>query len=314
MRWAGVVLSLYVAAPLAASDVDLALVGRLQQMAQAMRSFDYDATLVYLHDNHMETMRVVHLVAEGGEREQLISLSGSGRGVQRDSHQVTCIQPNGAAIGFNKPRVDFARNLNLELLERAYRIRALGAARVAGRRAEVIGIQPKDAYRYGYRFTIDQETGLLLKNDVMGDSPYPIEQIMITSLELKPKGLIERPPLVPRPEAPDTQRVAEPLAGDNAPRWSLEGLPLGFELRMRERSSDEAGRPVVHLLVTDGLAATSVYIEPHGEEGLVGGASMGAINAWGGTVADHQVTVVGQVPVATVQRVFSALRPVGPQR
>lgn len=318
-RWVGSALCLClnfcIALPLAASDAEPALVKRLQQMAQAMRSFDYDATLVYLHDNHIETMRVIHLVSEGGEREQLISLSGSGRGVRRDPQKVTCTQSDGASIGFSKPRVDFARNLNPEALARAYRIRALGEARVAGRRAEVIGIQPKDAYRYGYRFAIDQETALLLKNDVMGESPYPIEQLMITSLELKPKGLIEQAPSRDaRPEPRDTAEVVtEPLSGNDTSPWSLEGLPLGFELQMRDRWPDGGGRSVVHLLVTDGLAATSVYIEPQGEEGLVGGARMGAINAWGGIIAEHQVTVVGQVPVATVQRVFAAVRPGGPK-
>ncbi len=315
----GLALCLGGAVPIWAGETDAALVQRLQRMAQAMRGLDYDATLVYLHDNRLEAMRVIHLVGEGGEREQLISLNGSERGVHRDPQQVVCTLAERGAIGVNKPGVanelQFARNLNPELLGRNYQLRPLGVARVAGRPAEVIGVQPRDGFRYGYRFAIDQETGLLLQSDLLGDAPHPIEQLMLTSLDLRPKGLIEQA-ASPEPRAsaqgPKPAAAAAPPA--EASSWSLEGLPAGFELRMRDQWQDGSGKPVTHLLLTDGLAAASVYIESDGQEGLVGGARMGAINAWGGTVSGHQVTVVGEVPAATAQRVFGALRYGGARR
>lgn len=318
--WGGLALFLGVAPPCLGGGADPDLVQRLQRMAHAMRGLDYEATLVYLHDNRLEAMRVIHLVAEGGEREQLISLSGSERGVHRDREQVTCTRSDRGAIGVDKPglanELEFARNLSPDLLARNYQLRPLGAARVAGRRAEVIGIQPRDAFRYGYRFAIDEETGLLLKSELLGDSQQPIEQIMLTSLDLKPQGLI------PQAASGDPSGVGPPheksATGTVPPPelspWSLESLPPGFELRVRDQWQDGSGKPVTHLLVTDGLAATSVYIEPHGEEGLLGAARMGAINAWGGTLAGYQVTVVGEVPAATAQRVFAALRHGGTRR
>ena len=55
--------------------------------------------------------------------------------------------------------------------------------------------------------------------------------------------------------------------------------------------------------MTDGLASVSVFIEPNVSdvEPFVGNTRMGAVNAYGNIVGDHQITVVGDVPLATVQ-------------
>ena len=67
-----------------------------------------------------------------------------------------------------------------------------------------------------------------------------------------------------------------------------------------------------HFLLSDGLASLSVFVERDGlDEALQGGARMGAVSAWGGRVAGHQVTVVGNVPLDTVRQVLQGLRPNG---
>jgi len=63
--------------------------------------------------------------------------------------------------------------------------------------------------------------------------------------------------------------------------------------------------PVEHLVYTDGLASVSVFIE-HLEasgEHQEGTSRMGAVNAFGTMVDSFQVTVVGEVPEATVERI-----------
>jgi sigma-E factor negative regulatory protein RseB len=86
-------------------------------------------------------------------------------------------------------------------------------------------------------------------------------------------------------------------------------LPPGFKLVRAERTLEASGRTLEHLVLSDGLAAISIYAEADAEEGLRGGSRIGAIHAHGGKVAGHQITVVGEAPAATVAAVFSAIKP-----
>ena len=58
-----------------------------------------------------------------------------------------------------------------------------------------------------------------------------------------------------------------------------------------------------HLVFSDGLATVSVYVETvTGDSEPLGGlSSMGAVNAYGAVADGHQITVVGEVPAATVE-------------
>jgi sigma-E factor negative regulatory protein RseB len=59
---------------------------------------------------------------------------------------------------------------------------------------------------------------------------------------------------------------------------------------------------------SDGLAAVSVFIEPlEGRSSPTGLASMGAIHIYTREVADHRVTVVGEAPAVSVQRIADAV-------
>ena len=60
------------------------------------------------------------------------------------------------------------------------------------------------------------------------------------------------------------------------------------------------------VVYSDGLAAVSVFIEPiagRTEPPSIGLATMGAVNVYTREVANHLVTVVGEAPAASVQRV-----------
>jgi sigma-E factor negative regulatory protein RseB len=60
---------------------------------------------------------------------------------------------------------------------------------------------------------------------------------------------------------------------------------------------------LLHLVYSDGLASVSVFIEKKqvGGKHLQGAATMGAVNAFGNSVEDYFVTVVGEVPEKTVR-------------
>jgi len=107
---------------------------------------------------------------------------------------------------------------------------------------------------------------------------------------------------------------AEParLAG-----WGLSAELPGFhkvtELKRRLGES----RPVGQMVYSDGLAAVSVFIEPleaRREQVRTGLSSMGAIHIYTREVANHMVTVVGEAPALSVQRIADSVEFHRPQQ
>lgn len=72
------------------------------------------------------------------------------------------------------------------------------------------------------------------------------------------------------------------------------------------------GASAEHMVFSDGLATLSVYIEKAKSEAqaFLGLSTMGAMNAFGAVVDGYQVTVVGEVPPATVQMVAASMQQV----
>jgi len=91
--------------------------------------------------------------------------------------------------------------------------------------------------------------------------------------------------------------------------WGLAAELPGFhkviELKRRLGESRAAGQ----MVFSDGLAAVSVFIEPlEGRRDRASGlASMGAIHIYTREVANHMITVVGEAPAVSVQRIADAV-------
>ncbi|MFW6257935.1 MAG: MucB/RseB C-terminal domain-containing protein, partial [Halochromatium sp.] len=60
-------------------------------------------------------------------------------------------------------------------------------------------------------------------------------------------------------------------------------------------------------LISDGLSTVSVYVEPDQGHGFTGAKRVGAMNAAGRILDGHQITVVGEAPLPTVQAIADAL-------
>jgi sigma-E factor negative regulatory protein RseB len=85
----------------------------------------------------------------------------------------------------------------------------------------------------------------------------------------------------------------------------LPGFQKVAELKRRLGDA----RSVNQVVFSDGLAAVSVFIEPmQGNDAVQTGlASMGAIHIYTREVAHHRVTVVGDAPALSVQRIADAV-------
>lgn len=304
MPW--MVTGLAAAPPTSAAD-------QLQRMADAVNSLSFEGTLVYLHKNRLETLHIRHSIEDGQVRERLISMTGPVRAVTREDDEVTCVLPNSQTISVRRHGVTHdllrSRALDPELLGNHYEVRGLGVARVAGRETEVVELVPSDDLRYGYRFYLDRETGLPLKTDLMGAEAEPIEQIMFTSLQFTHEDASGNP--VTSLSIGPRHKPWSAIAAET--HWRFAQMPDGFELLMHKtakQAADGSAEPE-HFLLSDGLAAVSVYIEPDSGGGLVGETRIGAIHAAGGRIAGYHVTVVGEVPAATVAMFLASLEYIG---
>ena len=284
-------------------------VQQLARMADALRSLSYEGTIVYLHDSKLETLRIVHHVEKGAVHEELISLNGPVRTLTRENGGVTCTLSGSRPISVHGHGVgkDMLHTWTLDpaALSDHYGVYPLGLARVAGRQTEVVGIIPRDRLRYGYRFYLDQDSGLPLKSDLMGRQEGPIEQVMFTSLNLLPS---QTPAPAAKGSQPGLLQSAAKSVSSDSLSWRFDSLPPGFVLVMRDNWLDGGGQPVEHFVLADGLASISVYVESDPKEGLEGGTRIGAVHAAGHRVSGHQVTVVGEVPSETVEAVLAGIR------
>lgn len=291
----------------------------LQKMAAAVKTLNYEGTFVYMHDNKLEALRIVHRNDGSGERERLFSLAGSAREILRTDDLLTCILPDSKSVVVEKSRT--SKYIPLGLLQitkdlaNYYEFELLGQDRMAGMQAQVIAIKPKDAYRYGYRLWLERETGMLLKSDVLNEDGKAVEQLMFTNLVLQPQ--IPEEKLKPATSGKDftwhrAEQTAEPPQAEaKAGRWKVTRLPGGFAMSMhKEHGLPTSRMPVDHMVFTDGLSSISVFIEKRSSDVSLprGVTSMGAVNAYGTSVAGHHVTVMGEVPKAAVIMIGRSVR------
>ncbi|MCB1761771.1 MAG: MucB/RseB C-terminal domain-containing protein [Gammaproteobacteria bacterium] len=291
----------------------------LRSMVESVRNLNYQGTFVYLHDNQLESMQIVHTVDAGGERERLVSLNGAAREIVRDDASVICVAPDARSISVSRGGVGggfrAVFSMDIEALSEFYDFQLLNQVRVAGRDAQAVAILPKDSYRYGYRIFLDSQNALPLKTDMLDADGTAVSQIMFTSIKIEADlARTEESDLAGRENYHWVQRetgsVNHPALEDD---WEIDkGLPQGYHIKLRtQMPAEREGPPVSHFVLSDGLASLSLYIENGGsdpESALIGGSRIGAVNAFGRVTDGYQITAVGAVPAATVERVAAAVR------
>jgi len=288
----------------------------LERMIQAARTLNYEGTFVYLQGQHLEAMHIIHGSSGDEERQRMFSLTGPRREVVVANQQVICLLPKQQTT-FNDS--DYKRSLfpislprKLEELEENYRFEMLDDDRVADMKARIVVIQPRDKLRFGYRLWLDHKTGMVLRSVLFDEEGQTLEQMMFTDLQLKPE--ID-PVLLEPPNVQQTQPARVGVTGEKVEQsdWTLATLPKGFMKAMHTRFAkiaDNNTHFIEHIVLTDGLATVSVFLEPlvGAKPLLEGTARMGAINAFGRVIGDHQVLVVGEVPESTVETIASSVQ------
>ncbi len=302
--------------PLLAADE--AVAKWLERMVQAAHQLNYTGTFVYQQGGSLQTMQIIHAVDDDGEHERLVSLSGPPREVIRDHDKVTCILPEDSSMVVEqagRPRsFPLIEPSLIEPLRQHYDFKLRGSDRIAGLNGRHIAIIPRDQYRYGQNIWLAEDSGLLLRAEVLDEEGGIVEQVMFTSLELRD----QIPPQMLAPQTENPGRILELdgkqeklLSPDERVRWQVTMLPSGFKQDMeRLHYLPNKSEPVEHHLYSDGLASVSVFIEKSDDEvtgDFTGSSRMGGVNAYGRRLNGHLVTVVGEVPLLTVKQIAESI-------
>ncbi len=270
----------------------------LNRASAAAKQQNYSGVYVYHHGEHVEVMRVLHRTDTTGELEKVEVLDGFPRKFLRINEDVYCHLPDGKNVRLerNALRRFFPAFLPAQpasLLEH-YEATLGGTERVAGRPSQVVMLEPRDGYRYGYSLWLDKQTGLPLKSRVVNSSGGVVSMFVFSEIQIG--------------KAPDARLFGNDLSGKRIQQASLDkpaGVawnvtpPPGFEQVQRAvRSLPGKQAPVTHLVFSDGLSVLSMFIEPVDPEmqNMRGLSAEGVIGIYAREVDGHTVTTLGEVP------------------
>jgi sigma-E factor negative regulatory protein RseB len=199
-----------------------------------------------------------------------------------------------------------------EQLEAHYNIERGAFKKALGRRTQVILVQPRDQYRYGYRLWLDDETAMPLMSQLCDRNGNVIEQIVFAELNFVDRIPADavKPGISGEGFRWVRQDAQEPRMANVQLGWNVVRVPSGFRMTTwRLQVIAGSKTPVRHLVLSDGLASVSVFIEPRSPqtEAMRGLAKVGAAFAYSRDLDGHQVTAVGEVPAATVEAIAEAV-------
>jgi sigma-E factor negative regulatory protein RseB len=279
----------------------------LKKIQEATRTLSYTGTFVYQHGGRSETSRITRLAS--ADIEKLEVLDGLPRELVRSKDTVRCYLPEAKVVKVERRTADrtFPGLLpeRINALARHYDIALGDARRIAGFECQSVKLTPKDNLRYGYHLYADRSSGMLIGSVTVDASGNAIEQFMFTQLSI---GHVT-PDMVKTRQAASGWRVEDAQAAPaKLTGWTVSTELPGFEkvVELKRRMESKAVGQVVY---SDGLAAVSVFIEPlEGRDPpRTGLASLGAIHIYTREVANHMVTVVGEAPAISVQRIANAV-------
>ena len=291
----------------------------LERMNEAVRTLDYEGRFVVQSGEQLDAMYIVHRADNGAEKERVVALNGEPREFIRSDEAIACLVPGKDQhinIGRRANGRSFSplRGVSGAQLDATYSVELLEPARVAGREAHQVLIQPRDDLRFGYRLYVDKASNLPLRSVMLDDSQGIVSQMMFVELRV---GQAITP--IERDISAMQMAQAEPVEDSSIerlapPAWMFDDLPTGFQLNVHRRRSDNAADgPLEHFIFSDGLATVSVYVQPGRHGGEFDGVSQrGAASAIGRSLGEHEVIVVGEVPIKTLQMFAQHIRAARP--
>lgn len=284
----------------------------LKKLQHGLRNLNFEISLVVFKPGaESEPYLWQHGIVDGQEMEHLSLLNGPGREAFRIGQKVSYFEPGSPPYSLTSSFINGPIPLQFfrdpENLENGYDVVLVGRSRVSGLAAQQVRIISKDNNRYSFTAWLDQETGLLLKLDMLDLKGKLIEQMQVTSLQVT-----EEPhPYFAKIEQDKLPAVTATPAPDDSPhQWKVHWLPAGMEVLKSDVHRLATGDLVDYLLLSDGLVDVSVFMHKVAngisDSGWTRHQSTTLLSLHNGAI---EVTVVGKIPAKTANAIASSIRP-----
>ncbi len=277
----------------------------LKKLLEASRHTNYSGHTVVLKDGRLSSFSVVHGIFDGEVWERVVSLSGGRGEVIRKGDEVICLSPSQTTRIASRAQLSKLGTLEqgLDNIAQFYEFNEVSHERVANRDALVLEAKPLDTYRFGYRLWLDKAKGVLLKMETYGADNSALETFEYVSIEFdKPLQKSDfEPSSTSRRKAGAMPEQAQ-VGSLSPPGWAPSWLPPGF-YKVREAGFISAKSGVSSQLFTDGLAAITIFHQPQQDQQFEHVQTLGATVAYDKFMGNALVTVVGEVPQSTAERI-----------
>ncbi len=287
----------------------------LTRLHEASQRRAYIGTLVVSAGNAMSASKIWHVCDGSQQMERIDTLTGTSRTTVRRNKEVITFVPESKTAFVEKRESlgmfpEFLGKPGNQIAQ-FYSVKETGAQRVAGHLADMVELLPRDDLRFGYRIWSEQQTGLVVKLQTLGVQGAVLEQVAFSELQMdapvsmdKLKRLmkdtrgyeVHKPVLKKTTAEAEGWRLSEPVPGFT---------PMSCHTREVAGSGPKGpGLAPMQWVFSDGLASVSLFVEPfdaqrHTEESS---AVVGATHSVNRRVGDYWLTVLGEVPPATLRR------------
>ncbi len=286
----------------------------LQKMTQAMRALNYRGTLALFRNGRLNTMQFYHAADQGEEQERLLSLNSPLLEAIRTPTLVKCFYPDSKKIvvDHRPSRRSFLMDLPENFAESVgvYDFILAKPETVARLPALVIDVKPKDDFRYARKIWIGKKSFLPLRFELFDEQGMVLEQLVFTELQV-----VNSLPLVELPiDKNQVKHIHQlDLLDFEQAVFVLDEMPLGFKkVSFTKQHLHSSDKLVEHLLLSDGFSSVSIYLEKSDNESAwkfsSGYRAAGAVNFYTDKLKNHQLTVMGEVPVKTLKYIAERIQ------
>ena len=302
----------------------------LLRMHAASKKQAYIGTYVVSSGGTLSSAKIWHVGEDQQQIERVETLTGARKSIYRHNDRVVTFLPDQKVV---RTEMRQSSSLFSELPQTTdhhiadfYKVKPEGVDRVAGMDADVVALLPKDGLRFGYRVWTVQKKGIVVKLQILDTDGKVLEQSAFSELQVdapvKMKELVGMMGKVAGYRMEEHPVLLKTTA--NAEGWNMKTPVAGFKpiscFKRPENGITTNGRtsngttslPIresLQCIYSDGLASVSVFVEKYvrlrHDNGL--SISMGATKTTTRQVADHWVTVMGEVPPPTLQLFINGL-------
>ncbi|MGF1747304.1 MULTISPECIES: sigma-E factor regulatory protein RseB [Vibrio] len=283
----------------------------LHQMSDASQQLNYELSYILIKKNSIEPLLYRHATFETQQFAHLVYLSGPVREVIRRGSEVSYIEPgvdpftieSGKMVAPLMPLL----NGNITQLSEFYDYVRVGRAREAGAATQVFRIVPKDGLRYSYVLWVDEASKLPLRADLLDRDGEILEQFRVISYSVNDR-IAEMLSALEKVQLPAV--LSLPKGNIEATYWQVGWVPAGFKPKDLNRYRMFSTENIVESqMFTDGLFSFSVYVSERDNHSLKGDLiRQGRRTVHSVVSGDRQISVVGDIPPATAQRIAQSVK------